>query len=254
MQESSEVIKHSIKVFHSLKKLFPKDLYHLLSFHIFQLKNPGMKRPSLLKNIWLPKLLDKNFRTRFFISIIILSASLFSIAKFLAYNETREGFSFNDPVLNLFTPVDLTWLTFVLIYASLIVALYSISFNPEIFITALQSYALIMFLRLITIYLLPLNAPTTIIPLTDPFVEFFGGGQTLYRDLFFSGHTATMFLFYLTNQNKKLRRIFFTATIIVGVCVLIQHVHYTIDVLAAPFFTYTSYRIAVVINDWASKK
>ncbi len=213
-----------------------------------------MEKLSLLQSIWRQKLTDKNFRIRFLVSIIILTASLFSIAKFLAYNETREGFTFGDPILALFEPVDLTWLTFVLIYASLIIALYSISFYPEIFITALQSYALIMFLRLTTIYLLPLNAPTTIIPLTDPFVEYFGGGQTLYRDLFFSGHTSTMFLFFLTNPHKKLRKVFLLATILVGICVLIQHVHYTIDVLAAPFFAYTSYRIALIANDRASKK
>jgi len=213
-----------------------------------------MKSPSALKEIWRPKLSDKNFRIRFIVSLIILAVSLSSIAMFLVYNETRQGFSFDDPLLNLFKPIDLTWFTFVLLYSSLIIALYSISYYPEVFITALQSYALIMFFRLTTIYMLPINAPETIIPLTDPFVELFGGGQTFYRDLFFSGHTATMFLLYLTNPNKIMRYFFLAAAVLVGSFVLLQHVHYTIDVLAAPFFTFTSYRISVFANDWASKK
>lgn len=210
-----------------------------------------VKAIKQLKNIWQPKLLESSFRNRFLISIFLLAVVLLVIARFLVYNETRPGYSIIDPVLSLFNPIDVTWLTFVLIYASLIVALYSLSFEPENFLIAIQSYTLVLSFRLVTIYLLPLNAPSTIIGLTDPFIEFFGSGQTLYRDLFFSGHTSTMFLFYLTNKNKKLRIIFLLSTFLVGLCVLIQHVHFTIDVVAAPFFAYASYRISVLINSGA---
>jgi hypothetical protein len=34
----------------------------------------------------------------------------------------------------------------------------------------------------------------------------------------------------------------------VAACVLWQHVHYTIDVLAAPFFAYASWRVAVLFD------
>ena len=207
-----------------------------------------MKNPSGLKSIWQPKLLDKSFRIRFLSSILFLIIVLISLAKFLAYNETRPGFSLTDPLLNLFRPVDVTWLTFALIYIALIVALISLSYHPEHFLIAIQSYTFIAVFRIATIYFLPLNAPHSIIALTDPFVEFFGGGHTLYRDLFFSGHTSTMFLFFLTSVNRKLKPIFLVCTVLVGACVLIQHVHYTIDVLAAPFFAYTCYRISVLIN------
>jgi len=206
-----------------------------------------MKNLSDIKKIWQPKLLDKTFRTRFILSILLLAVVLLSLARFLAYNETRPGFSFNDPLLNLFNPVDVTWLTFALIYVALIIALISLSFHPENFVIAIQSYSLVAFFRLSTIFFLPLNAPASIIPLTDPFVEFFGGGQTLYKDLFFSGHTSTMFLLFLTNADKKLKSVFLVCTVLVGICVLIQHVHYTIDVLAAPFFAYTCYRIAILL-------
>jgi len=201
-----------------------------------------------LRNIWQPKLLDKNFRTKFFISSFLLLIILLSLAKFLEYNESRTGFSFNDPILNLFKPVDITWLTFVLIYSGVIVILVHLTFHPDDFLIAIQTYSLTALLRLITIFLLPLNAPVTIIPLKDPFVEFFGGGNTLLRDLFFSGHTATMFVFFLAAKSRKLKIIFLIATILVGLFVLIQHVHYTIDVIAAPFFAYTSYRIIIILN------
>ncbi len=206
-----------------------------------------------LKNIWQPKLLDKDFRIKFFISSLLLLIILLSLAKFLEYNESRSGFSFNDPILNLFTPIDITWLTFALIYSGVIVILIHLTFHPENFLIAIQSYSLTALLRLITIFLLPLNAPETIIPLKDPFVEFFGGGNTLLKDLFFSGHTATMFVFFLVAKDRTLRIIFLIATILVGIFVLIQHVHYTIDVISAPFFAYTSFRIVIVLNQKLEK-
>lgn len=207
-----------------------------------------MRKFKEIKSIWLPYLLDKSFRTKFLITIILLAIILFSLATFLAYNEARPGFSFNDPLLATFHPVDVTWVTFGLIYLGLIIALSFLAFHPDRMLLALQSYTLVAALRLITIYFLPLNAPIHIIPLKDPFVEYFGGGTTLLRDLFFSGHASTMFLFFLTAKSKKLKTIFLICTILIAACVLIQHVHYTIDVVAAPFFAYTSYRISRLIN------
>lgn len=44
--------------------------------------------------------------------------------------------------------------------------------------------------------------------------------------------------------NNRFRMVFAIGTVLVGACVLLQHVHYTIDVVAAPFFTYAAYRIS----------
>jgi hypothetical protein len=198
---------------------------------------------------WKTALSNKTFRTKFFISTFLLAVSLYFLARFLDYNEARPGFSFADPLLIHFMPVNVTWITFILIYGALIVGLLAMSKYPRRILIVFQSYALVSSLRLITIYFLPLNAPIHIIPLKDPFVEFFTGSEdTLLRDLFFSGHTATMFLLALTAKHKSLKWIFVVTTIFVAACVLIQHVHYTIDVLTAPFFAYTSYRISRLIN------
>ena len=207
----------------------------------------------MLKSSWREHLSDKNSRVRAGLTFFFLAIALYSLAKFLPYNETRPGFSMDDPFLDLFSPVKVTWLTFGLIYLALIVAVLSLSFHPEEFLLALQSYTVIALLRLSTIYFLPLNAPAAIIPLKDPFVEFFGGGATLLRDLFFSGHTSMMFLFFLVSPNKKLKLVFLIATFLVAGCVLIQHVHYTIDIIAAPVFAYTGYRISVLVDSYIKK-
>jgi len=205
------------------------------------------------KAVWHLELNTKGFRFRFIITLLLLGIILISLARFLSVNEHLHGFVFNDPLLNLFPAVDVTWLIFVLIYLGLIIAVGILALHPRQLIIALQSYTLIAACRLITIYLLPLDAPPGIIPLNDPFVEFFGGGNILLRDLFFSGHTATMFLFFLTSPSRKLKTIFLICTVLVAVCVLAQHVHYTIDVIIAPFISYTSYRISCLINQDVKK-
>jgi len=205
------------------------------------------------KSVWHKELSVKGFKIRFIITLILLGFVLISLAKFLSVHEHRHGFIFNDPLLNLFPAINVTWLTFGLIYLGLIIAVGLLAFHPRELILALQSYTLIAAFRIITIFLLPLDAPPGIIPLKDPFVEFFGSGNTLLRDLFFSGHTATMFLFFLTSPSKKLKTIFLICTILVAICVLTQHVHYTIDVIIAPFISYTSYRIICLINQEVKK-
>jgi membrane-associated phospholipid phosphatase len=98
-------------------------------------------------------------------------------------------------------------------------------------------------------YLLPLEPPAQMIPLNDPFVQFFGSGEILTKDLFFSGHTSTLFILFLITESKPLKNIFLTATVLVAIFVVLQHVHYTVDVIAAPFFAYTSFRIFKVIQN-----
>jgi membrane-associated phospholipid phosphatase len=46
-----------------------------------------------------------------------------------------------------------------------------------------------------------------------------------------------------------LKAFFLIAAIVVGVSVLLQHVHYTIDVFVAPFFAYCSFYIVKKIKN-----
>jgi len=125
----------------------------------------------------------------------------------------------------------------------LIIAIVSLINYPDRLLFALQLYSLMAIVRIIAMFLLPLNPPEQMIILKDPFVEFFGSGNTLTKDLFFSGHTATLFILYLVSENKIIKIIFLISTILVAVFVLLQHVHYTIDVFAAIFFTYACYSL-----------
>ena len=67
---------------------------------------------------------------------------------------------------------------------------------------------------------------------------------TFQGNLFFSGHAGFPFLMALIFWDKKFWRWFFLiATVAFGVAVLLAHVHYSIDVFAAPFIVYGIYVI-----------
>jgi membrane-associated phospholipid phosphatase len=190
---------------------------------------------------WKEFLKEKRNRFELVITLFLLAVVLTSLANFLNYVEARKGVLLPDPLLNLFNPIDLTWLTFALIYVSLIVAIATLSKNPKRLLFAVQLYTLMVAVRILAMYLLPLQPPEKMIILNDPLVEFFGTGQTLTKDLFFSGHTATLLILFLVSEKKIIKTIFLISTIVVAIAVLLQHVHYTIDVLAAVFFTYACY-------------
>ena len=90
-------------------------------------------------------------------------------------------------------------------------------------------------------YLMPLEAPEKLIVLKDPFVEMFGSGESLTKDLFFSGHTATLFMLFLVVESKRLKYYFWQVQSLLEWQLVLQHVHYVIDVFAAPFFTYACF-------------
>jgi hypothetical protein len=81
-----------------------------------------------------------NRRTELIITLLFLAVILFIFPNFLAFVEARQGVVLADPILELFNPIDLTWLTFGLIYISLIVAIFSFAAKPSILLLALQSY------------------------------------------------------------------------------------------------------------------
>ena len=199
---------------------------------------------------WKEFLKVKRNQVEFIITLLLLSIILTALTNFLNFVEARHGVVLPDPVLNFFNPIDLTWLTFALIYISIVVGIATLAKDPTRLLFTIQLYILMVAVRILAMYLLPLDPPAKIIILKDPLVESFGTGQTLTKDLFFSGHTATLFILFLTSEKKTIKQIFLISTILVAFFVLLQHVHYTIDVVAAPFFTYACYKLLKKIKSY----
>ena len=136
-------------------------------------------------------------------------------------------------------------------YLIVIFGVFSIISKAKVVLITLHSYIIILILRMGTMYLFPLEPPKGIIPLHDIILESsFYSGRLNLKDLFFSGHIATVFLFYLVIENKAIKIFFLILTFIVAICLLLQHIHYTIDIVFAPLFTLISYKFAKLINKY----
>jgi hypothetical protein len=192
------------------------------------------------------------FRIHLIVTLVALFIVMQLIIRVMDYVEQRPelGMSFNDPILELLPATDMTWPLTFLIYSNITLLLWGNRNHPRELLIGLQAYSLMILARTVTLYSFPLEPPVDIIPLADPLVQWKSEYSLVHtKDLFFSGHTATVFLCFLATVNSKLRIWFLIATVLVGSFVLLQHVHYTIDVVFAPFASYMCYRMAQVINE-----
>nr|WP_262895170.1 sphingomyelin synthase family protein [Hymenobacter jeongseonensis] len=103
---------------------------------------------------------------------------------------------------------------------------------------------------MLTLWLVPLDPPAALITLRDPVIDrlFEVTTQPIVRDLFFSGHTATMALLALAVRGRNWGRVLTLMTMAVGTLVLVQRVHYSYDVLVAPLFAWFAYQLAGQIS------
>jgi len=209
---------------------------------------PGIKSNRTLTAGWKETLRSSSFRWEFFLTVPLLGILLFSYARFLDWIEFRPGVLLHDPLLASFQARKLTWIIFGLIYGALVLGLGTLSRRPRALLVALQSYALLIVARMVAIYFTPLDPPPGLIHLKDPVVQLFDTGVVLTKDLFFSGHSATLFLLFLTARHRVLRIGFLLATVAVGAGLIWQHVHYTIDVLTAPVISFACYRFVLLVH------
>lgn len=179
------------------------------------------------------------FRKKTVIGSVFLALMLSFFPLFFSLIEKRDGVMLHDFVLSNIPTYDVSLLTFIIIWGMTIFLWIRCIQKPAIFIVALYSLILLFLVRMVTISLVPLNPPAGLIPMRDPISSLFYGGPKVFitKDLFFSGHTSTQLMIYFCLEKKKDKLIALMCTLLVGALVLIQHVHYTIDVVAALLFT-----------------
>lgn len=196
---------------------------------------------------------DPVSRIEFVITVSLLVITVYSFSRYLLFNESRQGALLDDPLMKYFTAIDLNALLFFAIYSSLLIGFISFSFYPEQLMTAFQTYTLLVLFRMSSMYLIPLEPPVGCIDLQDPVVFILGTGQKIIKDLFYSGHTSTAFMLFQIARNRILKSYFLIATITVGISVILQKAHYTIDVYAGLIYSFSSYQIIKMIRRKYSK-
>ncbi len=191
---------------------------------------------------WKEALNSTSYKRKFISGAIIFALLLILFPYFFRIIENRsDGIKFDDAILYLIPPTNVSILIFLIIWSTAALSIFRCIKEPLICLLFLWSYIILNITRIMSITLLPLEPPVDIIPLMDPISNIFYGGKFITKDLFYSGHTATMFLMFLCLQKKFDKAITLVATFAIGILVLVQHVHYTLDVVVAPLFAYLSY-------------
>jgi hypothetical protein len=204
---------------------------------------------------WVDALKNKTFRTHLITTLILLSACATVAPLLFRLIESREGFPITDPLLDLLPAVDLSLPIFALLYFLILTGIVCLVQYPNRLLHALQAYLIITLLRFITLLVIPLDPPQNILILADPIIENLFYQQPVTKDLFFSGHVGILALFaFLFKNNLYLKVLFIAGTLLVGSMILIQHAHYTVDVLVAPVFAWGAMHLAGKLRDNRLKK
>jgi membrane-associated phospholipid phosphatase len=183
----------------------------------------------------------KRHKNLIFISILFLIIAV-TINQFAGnYVEKKQTVAVPDIILDNLPTIDLDLIFvygFILIGAILL--FYPLFFDVKKLHIALSQFSLLVLIRSFFISLTHLSMPLNALSYKAPeFFIFFGAKNAL----FFSGHTAVPFLGYLIFRKQKIGIFFLISTVIMAATVLLMHVHYSIDVFAALFITYGSYKI-----------
>ena len=204
-----------------------------------KIKSGWMIYFDTLINEWRTNLLDKTFRWK----LLIVPGLFFiysAITQHLSnYIESRKGVRLNDKLLTFLPSYDFSTFIFILLYSSLLVLIITHLHKPKVILRLIEMHFLVAVVRQICILIIALEPPAGIIVLRDVFLEntVYPHNTPLTKDLFFSGHVASVWIYFLCAQHRYLKTSFFIGTLVMSFMILSMRVHYTYDVLGALFFT-----------------
>jgi len=203
-----------------------------------------------IREAWGEAWKESSFRLSFLLAMLTFSVFPWKAATYFQWIQQREGIILNDFILEFIPPKNVSYPIFSIIYCTVIYLIVRLLATPKTFVWFAWAFNLETIFRFVTIYLVALNPPVGIVDLHDPVATLFiyGENMLITKDLFFSGHTATMMFacYFLPLKKEKITAIILT--VILVVLLLIQHVHYTIDIIMAPLFTLLAIRI---IKKWS---
>jgi hypothetical protein len=163
----------------------------------------------------------------------------------LAYSVRPTSTYVGDLVLDNLPVINLNLIIIEGALLSIVFGTLFVFSKPRYVLFTLKALALFIAIRALFISLTHMGIyPGNI----DPGAGIFDGVYTYLNfqsGFFFSGHTGLPFLMALIFWSKKRARlVFLTMSFVFGVAVLFAHIHYSIDVFAAPFMAYGIFAIA----------
>lgn len=194
------------------------------------------------KTFWIKKnIISLLFSAIFLIIAIIIQKYADNYVVKTGWTVVWDIFLNNIPVYDIdkfiiFSTLTCTFLTLILLI-----------YKPSHLIFTIKSLALFVIIRSFFISLthLWIHPHQIVFDSNDIWFWLYNLLYNSNNDFFFSWHTGIPFLLALIFQNEKFwRNIFFLTSFIFWVSVIIGHIHYSIDVFAAPLITYSIYSIS----------
>lgn len=190
------------------------------------------------------------FKMKLITGWILYIAVLLYFPHFFAAIQEKQGVLVHDYLLAVLPSVNMSGVIFSFIYITVIFTIFRSAQKPYLFLLYLWATLLLSLSRIITITFVPLEPPVGLVSLVDPVLLPFYGPNGITKDLFYSGHTASVYLTYLILRKKGEKLIALIATFVVGISLLLQHIHYSFDVISAPLFVYFVFVLAKKIVFW----
>ena len=163
----------------------------------------------------------------------------------LVYSARPTSIYVGDLLLDNLPNIDLNFIVINMALFSIVFGTLYVLSKPRYVIFTLKALALAIAIRALFVSLTHVGIhPDTIYP-GDGIFDSIYVYLNFQTGFFFSGHTALPFLMALIFWEKpRARFVFLSLSAVFAVAVLLAHIHYSIDVLAAPFMAYGIFRIA----------
>lgn len=162
---------------------------------------------------------------------------------FLKWNEKRPGKIIDDPILVQLPNFNCSdYICFLEVFTGAHSCIAIFNENGFSYVEILCfKFAIITLFKMLTLYLLPMQPPHDFIPLSDLVLDTLMDTThtPMSKDLFFSGHVSFMALCTLNMITRTGQLLGLCGTIAMALMLMINRIHYTIDVVIAPFVVFT---------------
>ncbi len=180
-----------------------------------------------------------------FVGIFLLALALIVQGYAAAYSTANNGRFVGDLLLDHLPTVDLNLIIIEGAFFMILMTLCILLLQPKRLTFAIKAVAVFVAVRSVCVAVTHLGLyPHQILP-GNGFIDQVYLALNLQAGSFFSAHTGLPYLMALIFwDDKPWRYIYLAVSALFGVSVLFAHIHYSIDVFAAPVMTYAIFKMA----------